>query len=282
VTDRLSISKAWDETRARVAADGRLLTIVALALIALPAAIGEFLFPVTEEVRRGAWFARSPSSLGESLVMIVVAVIGIVGQLAIIRLALGPSLTVGEAISHGARRAPAYVGAALLMVLGVIILALPLVAIFVASGAELDPRADLPTAVVVAMILWFVLFLYLAVRMMMTSPVASAEKAGPVEIIKRSWRLTAGHWWRLFGFVMLFFIAIIILLSAVMLATNLAVSLWAGPVEPRSTAALIVALVEALVSALATTVFMVMLARVYVQLAGDRSGAPASVPSSGT
>lgn len=279
--DRLSISNAWDEARARLAADGRLLTIVALALIALPAAIGEFLFPVTEEVRAAAIFTRAPSSLGESVVMVIVAVIGIIGQLAIIRLALGPSLTVGEAIGHGARRALPYIGAALLMLLAVVILAIPLVGIFVAMGVEFEPGGTLPGPAILVMLLFFVVFLYLAVRMMMTSAVASAEDAGPIAIIKRSWALTRGHWWRLFGFVILFFIGVIILLSAVMLAVNLLIGLVAGPVEPRSAAALIVALIEALVSALATTVFMVMLARIYVQLSGEPA-ASASVPSSGT
>ena len=38
----------------------------------------------------------------------------------------------------------------------------------------------------------------------MTSPVASEETVGPIGIIRRSWELTRGNWWRLFGFIVLF------------------------------------------------------------------------------
>ena len=39
----LSISKAWEETKAVIAADGRLMYPVALALIGLPVAVGALL-----------------------------------------------------------------------------------------------------------------------------------------------------------------------------------------------------------------------------------------------
>ena len=38
---------------------------------------------------------------------------------------------------------------------------------------------------------------------------------GPIGMIKRAWSLSQGHWWRLFGFVLLFGIAAIVLLGAV-------------------------------------------------------------------
>jgi hypothetical protein len=57
--------------------------------------------------------------------------------------------------------------------------------------------------------------------------------------------------------------------------------LLSGPLEPMSITALILAAVLALVGAAFTTVFSIMLARIYVQLSGpDHAGV--SVPSSGT
>ena len=51
------------------------------------------------------------------IVAVIALIIALVGQLAIIRLAIGSRLTVGEAIGHGARRVPAYLAATLIWVL---------------------------------------------------------------------------------------------------------------------------------------------------------------------
>jgi hypothetical protein len=53
-----------------------------------------------------------------------------------------------------------------------------------------------------------------------------------------------------------------------------------GPLEPMSGSALVVALAQALVNAAVSSLFAVMVARIYLQLTG-RGGAQASVPSSG-
>ena len=45
--------------------------------------------------------------------MVVASLIALAGQLALIRLALGPSVTVGAAIAHGVRRLPVYLLAAI-------------------------------------------------------------------------------------------------------------------------------------------------------------------------
>lgn len=270
----LSISSAWDETKSRIVADGRLFVTVALALLALPSAVAQFATP-------GAGITRSPESTGEVVLMILVWLIGLVGQLALIRLAIGPSVSVGESIVHGARRAPAYVGAVLLIIIAAILVSIPFVAVLAALGVTFEPGATPPPSAYIFLLLYIALLLFIAVRMLLTSPVASAEPVGPIAILKRSWDLTGGHWLRLFGFVLLFIIALIIVLAAVSVVMNLIVSLLFGDVQPLTVGALIIALVEAVASAIATTIFIVMLARIYVQLTG---GAPVetSVPNSGT
>lgn len=270
----LSISRAWDETKSRIAADGRLYATVALAMIALPSAIGAFVVP-------GAGTVRAPQSASEIVLMIVVWLIGIVGQLALIRLAIGPSVSVGEAIGHGARRAPALIAAIILIILGVLLLSVPFIAVLAGMGVTFEPGVAPPAAAVLMLLIFVVLMLYLAIRMLLTSSVASAEAAGPIAILKRSWQLTRGNTLRLFGFLLLFIIAVIIAVAAVSVVTSIIVNLLFGSVEPYTASALIVALVEAAASALASSIFIVMLARVYVQLTGG-SAAEASVPSSGT
>src|SRR6476661_1870756 len=85
----LSISAAWEETREILARDGRLLTTVALALIALPTTVNTLINP------GGVNAASTP--LWMDCVALVAYLIALAGQLALIRLALGPSITVGGA-----------------------------------------------------------------------------------------------------------------------------------------------------------------------------------------
>jgi Membrane domain of glycerophosphoryl diester phosphodiesterase len=269
----LSISAAWDETKAIFARDGRLLASVALALIALPSAISGLVNPSgMADTNTPAWITA---------IAIVAALIGLAGQLAIIRLALGPSVTVGGAIGHGIRRLPVYFLAVLLLVIVLLIVAVPIGAVLAAMGVPLDTKTPPSGPLVIAALLYFALICFLGVRMILSAPVASAEAAGPIRILRRSWDLTAGNWWRLFGFVVLFFIGAIVVLIAIGSAVGAVLQLMFGGIDPLSVSALILALVEAFLNAVLTTVFGVMLARIYVQLTGTAEAQP-TVPSSGT
>lgn len=268
----LSISAAWEETRAILARDGGLLMTVALALVALPSAVSNLVNPNGMSSSATPWWV--------DLVAFLCSVIALAGQLSLVRLAIGPSITVGAAIAHGLRRMPIYFVAVLMLVLALFLLAIPCVILLGALGVPLTAKPIPVTMPVVLVSLLFVaLILFFAVRLLMSSPVASAEDVGPVAILRRSWILTAGHWWPLFGFLLIFVIAALILLMAVGSAVGAVVILLMGPVQPMSAGALIVALVQALISAGITTLFAVMLARIYLQLTGG--AAQASVPSSG-
>src|SRR5206468_914506 len=151
-----------------------------------------------------------------------------------------------------------------------------------ALGVPMDMRpVPFTPALLIVVGLYFALAVFAGVRMVMSAPVASAEQSGPITIIKRSLVLTSGHWWELFGFLLLFFVGAVVVLIGVGAAVGVVVTLLFGPVEPMSASALIVALVQAVINAVVTTLFAVMLARIYVQLAG-RGDVQASVPTSGT
>ena len=112
----LSISKAWDESRAVIARDGSLLTTIALALFVFPGVISDVATPATpagQLPKFGYW----------TVLTIIALLVALVGQLAVIRLAIGSGLTVGEAIRHGARRGLAYLAATLMWVLPVLVIA---------------------------------------------------------------------------------------------------------------------------------------------------------------
>jgi hypothetical protein len=269
----LSISKAWDDTKRIVAHDGRLIASVALALVALPTAVTSLIDP------KGAAGVSGPRWM--LVVMLVASLAALAGQLALVRLALGPSITVGSAIAHGLKRMPIYLLSAILIVVVLMALAIPFGLALAALGVPVDAKTmPMTPGVTFVLLLFIALVVFIAVRMLMTAPVASAEDIGPVAIIQRSWSLTAGHWWRLLGFLLSFFIGAVVALLAVSAVSGAVAALLFGPIEPMSASALLVALVEALANAAITGLFAVMLARIYAQLAG--SGVQASVPSSGT
>lgn len=269
----LSISAAWDEAKAILARDGRLYMSVALAMIALPTAINALVNP------RGMGDRSAP--LWADCVGIVASLIALAGQLALIRLALGPSVTVGGAIAHGFRRLPGYFLAILIILFGFLVAAIPLVMVMVASGVPIQDKPPASPVLILAAILVAGLVIFIGVRFMLAATVASAERASPIAILKRSWRLTAGNFWPLVGFLIVYLIGAIILMFAVGSVAGALIGLTLGSIQPMSAGALLVALLQALVSAVVSTLFFVMIARIYLQLAG-RGDVQAGVPSSGT
>ena len=267
----LSISRAWEETQKIGVHDGRLVGAVALALVGFPTLVSGIVAP------KGMMDQSVPGwVLGVGLIaqLIIVA-----GQLAIVRLAIGPSTTVGDAVTHGLRRMPVYVAAAIIICFGALLLAVPIAAVLLATGAPLDEVA-LKTSPIFNLLalIYFCVVIFFAIRLVMMSPVASAEPVGPVKMISRSWDLTRGHWWRLCGFLAIFLVGALAVMLAVGAAIGILVNAALGPVEPLSASAAVMALAQGLVTAGVTSVLAIMLARIYIQLAAPDS---VSVPSSG-
>ncbi len=258
----ISISAAWDETRALLARDGKLFASVALALIVLPAVIAGVLDPrAPGEVDAPMWF---------DAVVMIISLISIAGQLALVRLALGPSITVAGAISHGLRRFPPYFLGLLILGLGMILVAIPFGIAAVALGLDLEQgsAAALTGPILILIFLMAMAVLFVAVRFLMAMPVASAEISGTTEILKRSWHLTEGNWLKLFLFLLLFVFAAVMIIGAVSLVAGSLILLAFKSIEPMSTAALLGALIEGVFSGMFSVVFTLMLTRIYVQLSG--------------
>lgn len=253
----LSITTAWNETAAFVAREAQLVLPVGFLLLALPGAVLQMLMPTPvpgELPQAGAWLAAVP----------VAIVISLIGTIAITLLALRPGTSVGEALQHGARRLIPIFLAILLLALGAMLLMVPVMMLFgglaVAAGnpaiAALAALAVLPAA------------LFLWVRFALMTPIAAAEPIGPIAIIQRSWALSRGHFWKLLGFLVLLVIAAMVISIAVGALVGIVVFLIAGTPTPGSVGSYLMLIVSALVQAVVSTVFAVMIARVYAQLAG--------------
>lgn len=270
----LSISNAWEETKSRIAVDGKLMITVAAATVLLPQAIVTLMSP--PEMLSG----QSPPGW-LNLAVFAAAIMGLVGQLAIIRLALGPATSVGEAVSHGARRFLPALAALLLLAIAIGLLAIPLVILFAGFGGLEAAAAGAPSPMVgIAALIIVVLGVLLGARFMMVMPVSAAEAGGPIHILRRSWSLASGHYFKLVAFVILILIAVLAISLAVQLGGGSVIALIFD-VSPFSAGALLYGLLFGAAQAAYAVAFSVMLARIYLQLSGGEP-ASVSVPKSGT
>jgi hypothetical protein len=266
--NKISLSRAWDETKGVMAVDGRLLVSVALALFVLPGLILDVTMPEAPADQlppAGPWIAVAAFAV----------LMSFVGQLSVMRLATGPHLSVGEAISHGFKRLPSYVGAFLLWAIPLVIV----LGLFVGLLKK-DPEHPSLGVAIGLLVVSFAAF-FLTVRLMLTGAVASLESANPLHILRRSWSLTAGNWWRLFAFVLLVGIAAMVLLGAVAFIMGALVKIVFDDVGPMTVGGLLIAIASQFLSAIFSVMFFTMLARIYAQLAGG-ADSRATVPKSGT
>ncbi|HEX8535533.1 MAG TPA: hypothetical protein VF662_15335 [Allosphingosinicella sp.] len=263
----LSITTAWNET-ARFVKDnlGALFTI-AFALMALPSIVVQALAPRLVSPEGGAgtglWV----------LLMVVVVVLSIVGTLAISALALDRENVVGKAIALGFRRFLPLFGASLLVGLAAVILMIPLILLLGIAPEDMAPgNREAAGRIALAMLLFLIVFLFVWIRLMLMTAVAAAESGGPVAILRRSWDLTAGRFWKLLGFALLFVIAAFIMMFAATAVLGIIVALVAGRPEPDNVAGLLMLLIGGVFNAVFIVYFTTIISRIYLQLAGRTSG----------
>jgi hypothetical protein len=190
--------------------------------------------------------------------------LSIIASIAISALATGRETVVGEALKRGVRRFLPLIGAMLL--LGVCFMALIVVLVVVAQASRALGVSLGIVAVIAGMVLW--------VRLMLMTPAAAAEAAGPIALIKRSFHLTSGHTGKLLRFVILMFILGMVAGLALVSVGGILIHLLAGKPEPGSISLVLVPLLGALLNTVFLVYFTVLLARIYAQLAGP--------PTSGT
>ena len=260
---KLSITTAWNETASFVGRHGSTLFIVAFALIALPSVVFQALGPQPgtpgETPELGLWLLFLP----------LLIVFTIAGSIAIAALALGRENVVGSAIAHGFRRTLPLFAASILIGLAALIVILPLVFVL-GFNLESMPQAtpgDVGRFFLLFLVI-FVVLMFVWVRLMLMTPVAAAERVGPIGIIRRSWELTSGRFWKLLGFVLLFFIAGMVVIGVISMILGLIIALVAGPPAPGTVGGLLLLLVSGIMNAVFVVFFTTMIARIYAQLAG--------------
>ena len=264
----LSITKAWNEALAFVQRESRLVLPIAFLLVTLPVAALQLAMP-TPDTAAPADPAAFLRALRPALLFLpLVAILGAIGSIALSYLAIVPARSVGEALQTGGRR---FVFLLLATLLIGFVAMIPLFVMLMAAGALGGERGI--GLLVLLMLIYIFLVLAAWIRLILMTPVCAVEKAGPIELIRRSWTLTRGHFARLLGFFILFWIAALVALFAFQILFGLIVAIAVGVPVPGSTAAFVVLLLTAVPQAIANCLFITMVARIYVQLAGSGPGA---------
>ncbi len=263
---KLSIGKAWEETSAFLGKEARLVAPVALATFAFPAILAEWAYPAGSAGGRASWL------------MLLVLMAVIVGQMTIVLLVNGWRGSIGEAMIKAVRRLPIPIGALTMIILPLMLIAIIGFGSSITSAGITDPAALTPEMITrLPYVRWLLLVLILAmiiilVRFFPISAIAVSEPIGPIKLLKRSWALTKGHFWRLLVLVLLLGIIALVLAWAVTAVVGSIATLAMGEPRAFNLSALIVALASGLIGALVSTVSAAMVGRVYAQLAEDTKG----------
>jgi hypothetical protein len=265
---RLSISRAWEETAAILGREGNLLAAVALALIVLPQVVLAVV---------GVPIGSQTTMLGE-IIYVAAVLLGFAAQIALNRLAIGPSVTVREAIGQGfVRLLPVFL---VLIVLAIVLVVIAILLAMVLSAAglvSLPSAGQTPTPSLIILLILLAATAFAIFQLVI--PIAAVETGNPIRLVSRSWQLGRTHYLRLLAFFVIVFVGVALVALAGRFAVGSVVVLVLGQPNPGSMSALVLGLVVGLIQAFFTVATAVMLARIYVQLAdGSRH---ASVPKSG-
>ncbi|MEC3912106.1 hypothetical protein U5A82_17000 [Sphingobium sp. CR2-8] len=257
----MSIGKAWEEAVVFVAREATLLFPVALLFVALPGLILQEMTPPELQ----AWFAApKPDTIpamppGFALAMLLTIILIWFGSLALFALALRPGISVGEALRMSFARLPVLIGTALVvvgLVAGIFTVAVLVGVVFSLASKQLAAAIGLLLGFAAVGAVFFA-----SIRLVLLNPVVIDSRAGVMDSLRRAWALTRGHFWRLFGFLVLVMLLSTIAASVAQLIVGLLGGMIAGPDGAR----LAGGIAGAAVSSIVQVYMLVMLARLYRQ-----------------
>ena len=246
-----SYSRIWEDTAALLRGNAALIAALAGAFLFLPALLVGYFLPQTE----AASFAELLRNMREYVDrnwpwLLVEALVNMLGYLAILYLVFGRAGTsVAAAIAAAAALIPLYFLASLI------------------AGI----------AVGVGLVLLILPGFYLYGRLVPLGPVMVAEGLrSPTEALRRSFELTRGKGWAVFGLVLIVAVAGTVALGVINMVFGIIFVIVAG----RDLGGLLSLIVSSATGAALTVVLTLLYAAIYRALIGGASAAAA--PTSGT
>jgi hypothetical protein len=241
---KLSYTAVWDDTVALLRTHAPLVGALAGVFLFLPALFANYFFPQPQVTDPGRYLDVMRNYVGGAWPWLLLArLVQLVGTIAILRLVFGPRGTsVAGAIVTGAMLFPFYFAA-----------------FFLAN-----------ILIFAGFVLLIVPGVYLMGRLAPLAPVVVAEnRRNPVRAIGRSFALTAHRGWALVGLILLVAIAAGVSIAVVHALFGILFTLAAG----KTLGLLLVQIVDAAAGSAVSTLFILLYAAIYRQLAGDASTA---------
>ena len=258
---KLDTNAAWKEASAIVSANREVLFALAGVFFMLPS-LALAVIAGEPEIVAGMNFQQMMAAMEEfsarwKWLVLLTWIFLILGVLAILTLMRDRSRpTVGKAIRDGI--------AGTLTALAVLFLLLVGLSLF--SGILIGFAAVVSPALVLMVVLFvFALTIFTGIRMALVAPVIAVERLlNPVTAMIRSWRLTQGNFWMIFGFFLLILILFVVVVGIVLMVIGLILALATSGETQR----VIAAVFSSALGAVGVVYFAGVIAAIHRQLGG--------------
>lgn len=258
---KLDTNAAWKEASATVSANREVLLALAGVFFMLPS-LAMAVIAGEPEVVPGTNPEQMMAAMSEFygtwwwiiLLSMAVQIVGFLAMLTLMRDRSRP--TVAETIRAALPGGLSALISWLLMVVGLSV-----------AGGVLIGLSGLasPALAVIAALLFILGSIFVSMRLVLVAPVIAIEGTlNPLTAMLRSWRLTKGNFWRLFGFLLLIVILFAVVVGIAMMIVGLVLAL-ATSGEPQR---IIAAVFSSALGAVGVVYFAGVISAIHRQLAG--------------
>ena len=254
----ISMSAIWDESAALIRREGHLMVPVALATVGIGSVVSGLAQPETPAAGLGV--------IGV-LGFITGNILGLIGNLALMALALMPRMSVGESLRLAIARLPKMLGIAAVFLVALIVMMIPIAIILKMSGAPISASMtaeELPALAVLSALIVGAVLLYVSARLLTLSATVIDRNPPVIEAIKSSFASTRGIAAKIVGVVLLFFVVTLVVSGAAASISGILFGMLGkavgAPLLGKGLTVLVTGMVSALLS-IVSTVFGAMLYR---------------------
>lgn len=254
----VSMNAVWEDTMVFVRREAGLLVPLALATLLVGDVVNTLSTPST--------VAGSSTNLALSLMTFAAILWTLVGQLAVMALALRPGSSVGEALVHGFRRLPTLIGAAFLVGIAATLVLMPALVGVMQSGVDPNKPASfalLPGWVSFYILVFGAVAIWLSLRLSTLNALIVDKKVRVIEALRTAFAMTRGIVARLILVAMVYFVVTTIMTAAIKYTLGAALAVVGRAIDSPFVGAALTALATGVVSTALSTVAAVFLAMLY-------------------
>lgn len=259
----ISMSAIWDESAALIRRESHLLVPVALATVGIGSVISGFTQPETPAAGLGASGAFG---------FVIGNILTLIGNLAMMALALMPGMSVGESLRLAVARMPKMIGIVALFLIALIVMMIPIAIIIKMSGAPISANMtaeELPAVAVLSALIVGAVLLYVSARLLTLSATVVDRNPPAIEAIKSSFASTRGIAAKIVGVVLLFFVVTLVVSGAVASIAGILFGMLGKAVGAPMLGIGLTVLVTGMISALLSIVSTVFAAMLYRKLSAQ-------------